>query len=207
MRCPAGSGRGQERPSAQHGCSLCEGRQGTGLVDPSLIKGSRFSQESLASAWLCRASSTALTGSVAMLCLRAATERDEMKARCLQRPPGTPSRARQAHPSLSLARRRGWDTGINWKLLLQTPLRSSPVPEAFPWSRARHGSTRPRSVPSPTSAAPTHHRRLHTASPHTGPSGAVHQALGTELPSDPMLPAARPPALPTWLHSPPTLSR
>ena len=123
-----------------------------------------------------------------------------MKARCLQRPPGTPSRARQAHPSLSLARRRGWDTGISWKLLLQTPLRCSPVSEAFPWSRAKHGSILPQSVASPISAAPTHHLRLHTASPHAGPSGAAQQALGTELPSDPMLPAARPPALPTGLH-------
>jgi len=128
-----------------------------------------------------------------------------MKACCLQRPSGTPSRAHQAHPSLFLARRRRWDTGISWKLLLQMPLRCFPVSEAFPWSRVRHGSTHPQSVPSPTSAVPTHHRRLHTASPHAGPSGAAQQALGTELPSDPtlpsMLPAARPPALPAGLHT------
>ena len=81
------------------------------------------------------------------------------------------------------------------------PLRCSPVPEAFPWSWARHGSTRPRSVLSSTSAAPTHHRRLHTASPRVGPSGAARQALSTELPSDPPTTQhARPLALPAELY-------
>ena len=124
-----------------------------------------------------------------------------MKAHCLQRPPGIPSRARQAHPSLSLARRSRWDTRVSWKLLLQMPLRRSAVREAFPWSWARRGSNRPRSVLSSTSAVPSHHRRLHTASPRVGPSGAAWQALGTELASDPPTPQhTRPLALPAGLH-------
>ena len=86
----------------------------------------------------------------------------------------------------------------------------------FPGAGLGMAAPCPGSVPCPTSpgqhsTAPTHRCRYPRASPSFGSSGAVRQALGAELLSDLLLPstlpAARPPALPDWLHPLLPLSR